>query len=1693
MLESETYVGGHVEALEAGIFRSDLPAKFKLDPNSVQQLIDEIDLALSFSIIVEGKLSMDDISNYDEIRTEIVKRLTDMRDNPLRNEEPLIYHLDVAAMYPNIILTNRLQPNAVIDEGMCAACDFNEGPQSSCQRPMTWLWRGEYFPASRGELNMIRNQIEQEKFPHTMKGETGLTTVMKQFGELRLSEQSTLLTKRVSEYSRKVYGRAHETKVVTRESIVCQREHPFYVNTVRDFRDRRYEYKGLLKTWKNTMDEAAQSNDLPLVDEAKRMIVIFDSLQLAHKCILNSFYGYVMRKGARWYSMEMAGIVCLTGAKIIQLARSRVEKLGRPLELDTDGIWCMLPRSFPENFSFKLKNGKNFFISYPCVMLNHLVHAEFTNHQYQDLVDGKYKSREENSIFFEVDGPYRAMILPASTEEDRLLKKRYAVFNHDKTLAELKGFEVKRRGELKLIKNFQSSIFKVFLEGSSLQECYSSVGASANRWLDVLYSKAVDLSDSELIDLISENRSMSKSLKEYGAQKSTSITTAKRLAELLGEQMVKDKGLACKFIISAKPPGLPVSERAVPVAIFQSAPAVRKHFLRKWLKDSVLQDPDIRDVLDWGYYIERFGSVIQKLITIPAAMQLVDNPVPRVRHPDWLSKRVAEQEDRFKQRKIMELFKPLDKDEIEAKRMADRSLLMDIEGSVNKENADVDLNHTGGKDSTQEQPHEPYLWLTDYSSWLRSARLKWRQVRIGRSFGSKRQILGGKRRLGSSRRFFSTGSISSSATVQILQIAETDIPGSYQIWMISNGFMHSTRLEVPRSFYLNSKVANPGTDMPDHPLIKIKKCVRTLPRSHNCRNLYHFEMPESFYVKNITLFSTLANHPDVDGLYETQVTPLFRSLLRVGCISTITKTTNSELLPRNIELGAIKSDPTITKASYLPAGQQLQFHYLYHASSGSRQVLGLFVIPLAKCHVIVIDPGKNADGIPNVTRIYNEATEQFSQDRDGVFEYTKTVEFTTNVYATEREGFTALNAILRAQIDRRRYPTLLVMQSCHSRKYMENYGMYALRDTPVLSVPNHKNDDAFPALGWQTYSLRRMVAHYFNLNEFLVDRIELSRYADVPICNIENDYTLFVNDLFFARRLVQSDVVLWYSQSDKPDLGGVEQQESYLSQEMPVNPEINSDIACHTICVELDIWDLALNTVLQSALLHDMENPMSGADTHVVALTSLEEQFSVLAGGNGAGDKDGESTALISADLIDTNTISPKIYGVFKSMVKALTEEVRRRNQLASQLLEHLFRWIMSPSATFFDPQLYRLFHNLMKRVFDMLIGQIVHFGADIVYASFEKIVINTNKTVLRNSLGYVSYVIAAIGKKDTFEHIEIKPTRFWKYLMWMDQFNWGGVEYSNIESLHNALVAEDPQGADGGKNDTEIITDIDMRWGIAEILPTTHRETFMRTLTEYLHGLPDFDQKDKEAWTKSADKLLSKLKRALLKTVSESIKTVSANVDDENAEQDEFSHSVSSKLSGSAANVEFVKLLIAVLSLDSLTEKSILLLRRDLLSCIGLKEFSKKAEVVRERDPLILSQIICEYCNFCRDLDLTRDTIDNQSHDEDGTDGNKQQQGFWRCSACHMEYDKSHIEHQLISLITNTVTAWQLQDIQCTSCKFIVAEDLRSYCARCTGKVKTKNERGAVSRTIGHLRRISKVHGMETLSEISDLLTQLN
>ena len=121
---------------------------------------------------------------------------------------------------------------------------------------------------------------------------------------------------------------------------------------------------------------------------------------------------------------------------------------------------------------------------------------------------------------------------PASTE-GKLLKKICGL-QRRRVLAELKGFELKRRGELELIKAFQAELFDQFLRGNTIEECYAQVASCANAWLDIVEHRGAGMDAEEVLDLISENRSLSREVSEYEGRKMTSLTTARRIADFLG-------------------------------------------------------------------------------------------------------------------------------------------------------------------------------------------------------------------------------------------------------------------------------------------------------------------------------------------------------------------------------------------------------------------------------------------------------------------------------------------------------------------------------------------------------------------------------------------------------------------------------------------------------------------------------------------------------------------------------------------------------------------------------------------------------------------------------------------------------------------------------------------------------------------------------------------------------------------------------------------------------------------------------------------------------------------------------------------------------------------------------------------------------------------------------------------------------
>lgn len=1669
LLESETYVGGHVESIEAGVFRSDIPTNFALDKKAFDELIRDLDAALQFSIVVEGGKKMEDVTNYDDVKAQIEEALVKLRDTPMRHEKPSIYHLDVASMYPNIMTTNRLQPDSLIKESDCAACDFNR-PGKNCDRRLPWAWRGEYLPAKRDEYNMIKRALENETFPGRYPNSPRRT-----FDELSVEDQAAHIKKRLQEYSKKIYHKIHDSKTIVKEAIICQRENPFYVDTVKSFRDRRYDYKGKQKVWKNKTDDlisaAAPAGE---IDEAKKMIVLFDSLQLAHKVILNSFYGYVMRKGSRWYSMEMAGVTCLTGAHIIQMAKELVERIGRPLELDTDGIWCMLPGSFPENFAFTLKNGRKFPISYPCVMLNHLVHAKFTNDQYQELVDPKthrYETHKENTIFFEVDGPYRAMILPTSKEEGKNLKKRYAVFNHDGSLAELKGFELKRRGELKLIKIFQKQIFKFFLDGSTLTECYAAVAKIANRWLDVLYQKGATLADEELIDLICENRSMSKSLEEYGSQKSTSITTARRLAEFLGEQMVKDKGLNCKYIISSKPRGAPVTERAVPVAIFSAEESIKRHFLKKWLKEEP-SDMDPRAITDWDYYLERLGSVIQKLITIPAALQKCRNPVPRIAHPDWLQRRINIKDDKFKQRKLTDTFA-----------VAAPEAPRDIEDFGSSQGPRSSIGTATKVIGKRKEPpgapapSDPYASLpvvvpdpaVDYKGWLKYQKAKWRIQKHART--RRRQLFGEtqQRNDGLGTFFRNQAEALFSSTWQVLQLKETEIPGQIRAWVLMGRKIYDLKIKVQRELFMNLK----GAELPDVeiPGCYAEKVYHTLPNGHPSVHLFKMTMDEEIYVTKSNELAELFCHSSVEAVYETQVSLLSRALLRLGATCAF-KTGQQGALGKGIEQGfdltsLVKAD---NSTQYL-GNSPIAYTYLYHIVSGDRQIFSLFSTVSEEAHVFVLNAGKDAQPLPNLGRLYGEQFNKKLEENNGKqwqqqFEYPSSLKFNTVNVNTIRQLQKAISTHLRTQKDAEQKAMVFVVQSPQKRSLLEK--LPVLNEYPVMTLQANASD-SLPTLGWQSFVAKRIVSHILTLGSWVQHLLELARYGDIPICNLERDDPQYLIDIAYARRLQASNVVLWWSKNPNPDHGGYENDDTMSRLDSVEPPQLNCAGSYSSVCVEIDIRNLAINTILTSSLINELE----GTDNVLAAPSAPED-----------GDANGTTHTMISAD----NTFSTASIAVLREMVKSWWAEACKGSHMADIMVHHLVCWIQSPTSFLYDRFLHYYVDMMSKKAFLQLLSDFRRVGTNVVFANSSRLILQTSKMDVGNAYAFIHYIVSTFKQKPLFHFLEMDIKEFWDYLVWYDNVNYGGKACTEVVESQNQTF------------------DCVMHWQMARFLPEDLQEVFKQYVVDFIelmhkrkHSGKDLNADGEPRSTQIPNEFFKNLTstqatedapeepilgknftKPLKKLVHGLVKRQRDNQMHSDAPWDLEAPS----LPGSYKKVtnpvlQLVKSLTLVLSLPKEINLEARMLRKDLLAMFDLREFSKEGMFVNPSESYIFHHLICQTCTTPRDLDLCRDEDLLPLPNADGQLVPRP----WKCLHCSSEFNKTALEERLIGDIYSLLLKYNEQDLKCSKCKKLKQNEFAEHCV-CSGEWVCTVDSEGVERKLRVLRSLAVGHQLKMVEK---------
>ena len=1765
LLNSETYIGGHVECLEAGVFRSDIPCDFNLNPDGYQQLLNSLDDDLDYALRVEGEgLTKDDCENYDEIRSQIAEKLTYLRDNPKLNMKPLIYHLDVAAMYPNIILTNRLQPAAIVTEDVCAACDYNR-PGKGCLREMEWVWRGEHFASTSSEYAAIKAQLQVDKFPPSHPG-----GAQRLWAELSYEEQQEAKKTRLKSYTQKVYRKVMEKPVTaTKKAGICMRENPFYIDTVRAFRDRRYDYKGLNKEWKGKLGDAKKKGNVIEVTKAANMVVLYDSLQLAHKCILNSFYGYVMRKGARWYSMEMAGVVTNTGAKIIQMAKHLVDDIGKPLELDTDGIWCCLPGSFPEEFEFTgenvvAKNKKPYKISYPCVVLNRMTALRNTNDQYQTLMTDEngntsYKTSSEMSIEFEVDGPYKAMILPASKEEGVLIKKRYAVFNHDGSMEELKGFELKRRGELKLIKVFQAEVFDFFLKGDTLEDVYNAVGGIGNKWLDMLYTKGADFDDEELLEFISESSVMSKPAIDYGDRKSTSLTTARRLSQFLGADLIKDKGLVCKYIISKKPFGAPTSQRAIPVSIFNAEVPIARKFLKEWTKDDLPgadnEMPNMRDMVDWDYYITRLAGAIQKIITIPAALQHVRNPCPRVAHPDWLHKRIREKEDKFTQRSLKTMFNTAIANG--APLIGKDLNIMDIEDGGARSTPtraraksfrkDANAPHTP-EPSTPGAPTTPLSGTetepapdraTDYDGWLKHCKSKWKNLRANikrQRFEDEQEQARAEREGGVVRRKRRSGygmdqfvesreELVLHSTMHIIQVEATQIPGTYAVWVLMNGSMQSLKVNVPRKLIVAMRKPFEG----DLGLDGLRRVTVDLPRGFTAPHVYEAIVPEKDFANGLDVAALLAN-PDVVGVYEKHVSLVDRFVHQMGCVMSVKRAEQqraSAVKDGMYEMDMFQMKPTGEVGSYLPTLGHITFYFAGIPGENGRGIYVLHDERRNKGMVVVHQPG---GGVKEVTaekwvkfmQAGNSEDADMADDEEGNVGLSS--DGWTVLYARKIEQVSKhLNTTLGGYVDSSRGATVLLVQAPANAGTDPSHDSANVRDglaarlgalmpasgrLPLLMVPPNSNDSELDTVNWQLDAAKIATARIANSAAWLRDHVGISRYANVPVGNLNSDWCVHTADTFFARSLQDDSQVLWTGLGGEPDLGGGASAVSMSDLDDTLGAsrmEVTAPGAYRSVCVELRCHHLAAVAILNSNILNDLEQG---------ALLGFET------GPKGAVRSGGHEAA-----------------GAFKTLRKLvknwLQDATEYDNRYADNLLTQLHRWLFSPSSTLREPALKNLVELCMKKVFTLLLAEIRKLQVDVIYADMRRIIVATRKNDLAGAAACIDGLTTALLKRELFSWLQLEPIKQWHSLIFRGPYDYAGISACSLPGAsqwQESIAPNDTQLDPFAINSSDGA--LDFQWNIAMFLPEAVRDHFYALVGEFLilpwkhsreeddeplrgrtpvkvykalsdsedsednsdmdsdaspaekkppatpggatggHNARDLDRIEENRTIWLEQQIDAHFAPKLLR-LAQAIQTRLGIPGPRSPKEHQFPTPPGSHLSTEARGtpaLAFVKTVLAVLELDARVSGPIALLRRNALKIIRVAEFSPEAEFIDPCVTFTLRDAICSYCADARDLDLCRDPDFAAGH--------------WACASCHEPYDAQWIEGALVAEVNERVRSYQIQDLKCVRDGRVKVGHLANRCT-CGGLYKCSAKTGALSDELRVFANIADEHDFKVLRDV--------
>ena len=689
---------------------------------------------------------------------------------------------------------------------------------------------------------------------------------------------------------------------------------------------------------------------------------------------------------------------------------------------------------------------------------------------------------------------------------------------------------------------------------------------------------------------------------------------------------------------------------------------------------------------------------------------------------------------------------------------------------------------------------------TDFQGWLSFRKTQWRAARLER----RRQLGGGRvgnrrGRMDPTRLEAEAGTLSKRQNMesflksaalavtqglwQVIEVRESEVPGEFVVWaMTGPKALQRLALTVDRSFYVTSTL-----DHEHGHFLRLggRKASRFLPHGRRSPFTYEMVVPERRFLRNENGAANLLSTHGVTGVYELQTPLWFRAIAQMGCLTRVQAGHGAGGGGKKgagggggggggggssgfrFNLAELESVSSSASYPYLhPSTALFRSLYLYVSHSGRRAVVALFVlggdnsdleagadgqaaagpVPAATAQVWLANPFSTAEARPPLKRFFARYAPAGAK-----------CSFQSAYVASLQSALAQLNAALASYLQERHGPTVVLAQSGLDLSILRR-AVPALHDLPVVAMPGNADDNRFPALGWQAYATQRMVQRFLCMPAWLGDRLQAARYAHLPLGNLGQDPQRTMADVLLGRLLKGNRHVLWASEGPRPDLGGAEDDENDAWADEAASPVIRVPGAYRKICIELEVDGLAVLSMLNAADIDEMEGAQGLGASEVAGGGRHDD----LGGG-------GDDRACAGA------------FRLLRALVETwLTEVERLGSHQADALATNFWRWMCDADSLFYDPALRRLCLMLMSKYFHRLVAEMRRLGAQVVFANAQRIVIATNKADMASAHEYASFVVRTVLSRRVFSRLQITPVRYWWQLLFLDEHNYGGLEFKD-------------------------------------------------------------------------------------------------------------------------------------------------------------------------------------------------------------------------------------------------------------------------------------------------------------------------